>query len=84
MFNHAHHSLSQSLSVLATVLVVFAQIPLGLCGVRSQRIWGDRPSKLGDVGCDLALVLQSWLVKINYCFSAIVTSLLSPLLCFLR
>nr|KAF6418695.1 hypothetical protein HJG63_008737 [Rousettus aegyptiacus] len=56
---------------------MFAQIPLGIHGVRSWRIWGEGPSGVGVGGCVSASVLQPWLIKINCCFSAIPTSLLS-------
>ena len=80
MFNHTHYPQSQSLSVLVTVLVAFAQIPLGLHGVWSWRIWGDGPPGLGGGDCSLALFLHLQLVKINSCFSALPTSQLSSLI----
>ena len=83
MFNHTHYPQSQFLSVLMTVSIAFAQIPLGLCGVLGQRIWGQGPSGLGVGSCGSASVLQPRLVKINCCFSAIPAFLLFLFLCLL-
>ena len=80
MFNHSSFLQSQSLSVLATVSVVFAQYLLRLCGVRSLMVLVEGPFGLwfGPVG--QPCILLPCQVKVDYCFSAIPAFLLSPLL----
>ena len=75
MFNHARYPQSQSLSKLTTVSVTFAQIPLGLRGVRSQKLCGEETSGLG-----MGAVAQPLFCNPGWQKSTAV-SLLSPFLC---
>lgn len=50
---------------------MFARIPLGVCGVRSRRLWGERRSGLWVEDCGSASVLQLRLAKISCCSSAV-------------
>ena len=82
-FYHICYPQSQSLSVFMTVLVAFIQIPFGVCGVWSQRLWWRGPLGWRMVAVAQPRVLQQWLVVIICCSSSAPTSLPSPLLCFL-
>ena len=57
-FNHTRYSQFQSLSVLATILVAFAQVPLGLQGDQSWRVWGE-----GFSGLEVGAVAQAQFCK---------------------